>query len=328
MEDKILISLDNGKMNLKAKGEDKQFCYLNKYSLGHTSDESFLGENTYNVTYKNKDYTIGANGKFSDKNEGKASEIQIIQALTAITHFISPNEKRDIYLMYGESVDKYFDAEHKENVKQLLEGKHKINVSGVEYSFNIAYVNVLPEGMGLILQDLKQHCEVEYVVDIGGGTINFLKTIEAMPIPEESRSFKLGVNNVISKIRQKAKRNSAIGDQKEAEIRQFLLKRHTCLNKELLSIIDETINAQFDELDDELASLDISLYDILKTQKVSFIGGGADLFRNQIEKRYRSEVGLAVVVEDALFANVKGFYEYGNLIIQAEEETNTKKESE
>ena len=102
MAKKKIIAIDNGKMNLKAKQGELELCYLNKYSKKLTDDENLLGKDTYNVTYKGNNFTIGANGKSSDRNEGKASDVHIVQALTAITRFIEPDCKEDIYLMYGE----------------------------------------------------------------------------------------------------------------------------------------------------------------------------------------------------------------------------------
>ena len=74
---KRVLAIDNGKMNMKGKSEEKEIYYLNKYSEGHTD---LRGENTYNVTYDEKNYTVGNNAKNSDKLEGKASEGHILCA--------------------------------------------------------------------------------------------------------------------------------------------------------------------------------------------------------------------------------------------------------
>ena len=309
MAKKKIIAIDNGKMNLKAKQGELELCYLNKYSKKLTDDENLLGKDTYNVTYKGNNFTIGANGKSSDRNEGKASDVHMVQALTAVTRFIEPDCKEDIYLMYGESVDMYFNNKHKIEIKTKLEGKHTIYVNGVAYNFNIEYVQVLPEGIGHILQDLEKYSGVQYVVDIGGGTINFLKVVNGRPEPDSCRSFLLGVNNIISEVQTELKR-TGYGTYDEDLIRQYLTTRE-CPNVSVLKKMDELVMEQLEKLDDTLSVRDINIHNILKVQPVMFIGGGSKLFKEHINRYYRSEVIDNLVVENALMANARGFYEYG-----------------
>jgi len=309
MTKKKIIAIDNGKMNLKAKHGEMELCYLNKYSKKLTDDENLLGKDTYNVTYKGNNYTIGANGKSSDRNVGKASEFHIVQALTSVTRFIEPNCKDDIYLMYGESADMYFNNRHKIDIKTKLEGKHTIYVNGVAYNFNIEFVQVLPEGIGHILQDLEKYAGVQYVVDIGGGTINFLKVVNGRPEPDSCRSFLLGVNNIISEVQTELIR-AGFGTYDEDLIRQYLTTRE-CPNNSVLNKMDELVMEQLEKLDDALAVRDVNIHNLLKVQPVMFIGGGSVLFKEHINKYYKSEVIDNLVVKDALMANVRGFYEYG-----------------
>ena len=286
MENKKIIAIDNGKMNMKVTDGASEYCYPNKYSKVFTDDENLLGANTFNVTYRGQNYTIGANASTSDKNEGKASEPHIVQALTAITRFIEPECKEDLYIMYGESIDMYFNNAHKIEIKTKLEGKHTIYVNGVAYTFNIEYVQVLPEGIGEILQDLEKYDGVQYVVDIGGGTINFLKTINGRPDSDVSSSHLLGVNNIISKVQKELKRTG--------------YGRH-----------EQDALEQLAKLDEELAVNDINIHNILKVHPVIFVGGGSDLLKFHINKYYKSDVVDNLVVDNALMANVRGFYEYG-----------------
>lgn len=309
MAKKKIIAIDNGKMNLKAKHGDVELCYINKYSKKLTDDENLLGKDTYNVTYKGNNYTIGANARTSDRNEGKASEFHIVQALTAVTRFIEPVCKEDIYLMYGESVDMYFNNKQKIEIKTKLEGKHTVCVNGVVYNFNIEYVQVLPEGIGHILQDLEKYAGVQYVIDIGGGTINFLKVSNGRPEPDSCRSFLLGVNNIISEVQTELKRGG-YGEYPEDLISQFIRTR-ICPNASVLKKIDELVMEQLEKLDGTLAVRDINIHNLLKVYPVMFIGGGSKLFKEHINRYYRSEVINNLVVENALMANARGFYEYG-----------------
>lgn len=308
-EDYLIIALDNGKMNLKAKCGDKELCYRNKYSEGLTDE--CLGKDTFNVIYEDGKYTIGANGAKSDKNEGKGSKIHIVQALTAITNFIDEEEDREIILIYGESVDLYFNSKHKAEVKEALEGNHSIKVNGKKYKFTIKTVQIMPEGIGHILQDLPKYSGVQYVVDIGGGTINFLTVINGRPEPSRSDSFLLGVNEIVRKIKEHLKREG-YGEQYEELILQFIDDKKSCKNKKVYKIIEEHIKQGFVELDNKLSGF-VDIHSLLKIQPVLFIGGGSKLFKEQINEHYKSEIIDDVVVEDALLANVRGFHTFGTV---------------
>lgn len=311
-----MIAIDNGKKNLKAKCGDKEIIYANNYSIGHTPN--LLGKNTYNITYKNKEYTIGENTNKSDKNIGKGSEIQIIQALTAITRFLDHNINERVCVVYGESVDKYFDNENKKNIKSLLEGRHIViveeNDEVVTYTFTIEQVHILPEGTGELLSDfINKKNGTHYVVDIGGGTINFLTTDGCKPECDQSTSLPLGINNVIFKIIQNAKRKSIDGvEGQEKLIHEYLENREKCGSTKLDKIIEETIIEQFKEFDNKLAGYGINLHKLLEVQPVTFVGGGSQLFKKQIDKLYKCEVmTTSVVVENPVMSNVRGFYNYG-----------------
>ena len=79
----------------------------------------------------------------------------------------------------------------------------------------------------------------------------------------------------------------------------------------VLNKADEIILEQLAKLDEELAVNDINIHNILKVHPVIFVGGGSDLFKFHINKYYKSDVVDNLVVDNALMANVRGFYEYG-----------------
>lgn len=303
MERKI-IAIDCGKMNLKAKCGEQEIIYKNNYSLKHT-DDALLGTNTFNVTYDNEDYTIGNNGSKALNGEGKESLIHIISALTAVTHFLDPEDDNDeIYLMYGESVDRYYNQEHKNFIKKNLEGSHEIMVGDKMFNFRIKHVHILPEGIGHILENLSKYTGMQYVVDIGGSTINFLSVMNGRPIEEESRSYPMGLHFIKAKV-GKAINTAGLGRFKDTLIDEFM--NNGCSNSKIQAIINNTIEDHFDEFDNELINLGVEIHKLLNAHSVVFIGGGSELFRNQIEMYYEN----ATVIDEPLLANVRGFYTYG-----------------
>lgn len=125
-----VIAIDCGKNNMKAMYKNDVFIYSNKidFKYGDT-----LNNLTWNVEYKGEQYFVGDGATDSDLAEGKSSTIHKVQALTAIANFLDPNEKNDdIVVVYGESVDFYFQKENKDSIVKNLEGKHSMIVNGVE----------------------------------------------------------------------------------------------------------------------------------------------------------------------------------------------------
>lgn len=60
-------------------------------------------------------------------------------------------------------------------------------------------------------------------------------------------------------------------------------------------------------------SYDIDLAKLIEIHPVRFIGGSSLLLKDLINARYRSTVNPNLVSEDALLANIKGFYKFGKL---------------
>lgn len=315
----LVLAIDNGKMNMKGKyglRDEDEICYLNRYSEGHTDDQSLLGKNTWHVTYGNLKYTIGANADYSDREEGKSSEPHIIQALTAITRMIKPDEKRDICLIYGESVDMYFRTGHKEEIKRLLERTHVITVNGETYTFTIKVAHVLPEGIGFIFAGEKPLLGMQYICDIGGGTINWITVNNGRPIKDKSRSYMLGVNDIVNNCSITSKRSDKLKPLDEELIFEYLNYRENCKNQELLNTLDTLMDNQLKQLDISLAKDGVNIKNILESHNVYFIGGGSTLLKEHIDKHYNvnmctADSPRAIVVEDALKANVRGFYTFG-----------------
>lgn len=306
------VSIDNGLMNLKGKSKHGEIIYQNRYSNEFT-DETLKGKNTFNVKYGNKCWTIGENGSESQKLEGKDSAFHIASCLTAITRLFPEKELecnkesvatggKKLALMYFESMNRYFNNEHKNNIKSLFEGTHKITVDGKDFLFTIEVCNVLPEGIGHILTNLRAYQGVRISVDMGGGTINFVKTINGRPL-EESFSMPLGMHNIVAKV-QKELNRAKVGGFDDNLIKEYI--RYGCTNMDINNTIENVVFEQFRTLDNTLAGFGIDIHKLLE---VDFIGGTSQQLASQIRKYYSN----AIVQEEAIFSNVRGGYEYGRV---------------
>lgn len=297
---KKVVAIDAGKFNLKGKSDIGELLFNTKYSFGHT-DTDMLGVNTFNIIFEGEEYTIGNNATFSDKNEGKDTKVHIMSTLSAVALLSGGAE--EIILMYGESFNKYMNAEHKRKLKSKLEGRHTITVDGKAYTFTITLCHILPEGMGHILSNLKAYQGVQYTLDWGGTTVIFIKSINGRPDTEVSKSFHLGMHNICAIATDKIDK-AGIGKYDSDLVDQWI--KEGCKDMRIQKIINMVIKEQLLKIDDKLSGFGINLHEYLD---VTFIGGTSDLFQSQIKEHY----ACARLYSDPLRANVNGFYEYGRM---------------
>lgn len=297
---KKVVAVDAGKRNLKGRSDIGELLFNTKYSFGHTDDD-MLGGNTFNIIFEGEEFTIGNNATFSDKNEGKDTKVHIMCTLSAVALLSGGAE--EIILMYGESFNKYTNAEHKRKLKSKLEGRHTIVVDGKSYTFTITLCHILPEGMGHILCNLKAYQGVQYTLDWGGTTVIFIKTINGRPDTEVSKSFHLGMHHINATIADRLDK-AGIGKYDGDLIDQWI--KEGCKDMRIQKIIDIVIKEQLLKIDDRLAGFGINLHDYLD---VTFIGGTSEQFQSQIKEHY----ACARLYSDPLRANVNGFYEYGRI---------------
>lgn len=300
---KKAIGMDSGAFNTKAISDVGQLVFNTKYSEGYT-DEGLLDEGTFNVSIDGKPYTIGNKAEYMDTREGKDSEVHILCTLTAIAKLKGDAEQ--IYLGYGESFNRYVNANQKEKIKNKLEGKHIVeflNEGELEtHEFEIVLVHILPEGLGHILSNLKSNLGLKYVIDWGGSTMNYLEVLNGKPT-ENSKSFTLGSYNIFA-LAGDAISKKGLGNFTRNQIKLWVENR--CPNQNIQTVIDTTIQKQLRKIDDSLMPFGINLHDLIE---VDFTGGTSSLFNSQIKAYYKS----AKMVDEPLMSNVKGFHEYMRL---------------
>lgn len=313
-----LIALDNGLKNLKiryGKGEDQKIIYQNKMTIGNSK---ILGKNTYNVIRGKKKYTVGENALVGEYNEGKADECHIINALVGVTHCIEDklaNEK--ILLIYGESVNKYYDDKHIEVLKEKLQGEHNITVNGDRYIFTIENLVVLPEGCGYLFSNISKNQKIKYIIDIGGTTVNFIVAKNCVPIEDSSFSTKLGINSLVEKIRNSLIKNGYGGDLHDDEITSLIEEKY--LDAEGNRIVEEAINDRLQAIERAISKNGFDVMQQLRNNgdSIEFIGGGSEILRAYIKNYFKTESGVTPnVVDGAVWSNVNGFYSYGEVVFK------------
>lgn len=301
---KKIIAIDCGKMNLKAKCGEREIFYKNAIS-NYNGDSGMLGNNTFNVEWEGKEYLVGERATTMMYGEGKDNDSHILSTLVAVTHFLDEDSvNEDVYLTYGESFAKYVNIEHKNNIKAKLEKRHRIKVGDKQYDFNIRTVHILPEGIGHILQEFELYQGMQYVVDIGGTTVNFLTVNDGLPVRELSTSFELGIHSIRGRV-VKEMTEAGLPRMDDLIIDEYI--RKGAKNEKVQKIINEAKLQQLRDLDGELSKYKIDIHGILMVEDVVFIGGTSQLLEKEIKDYYKG----ATVLPEGMLANVRGFYTYG-----------------
>lgn len=305
---KKIVAVDSGKYNMKLRSGDEVIIYENNFNEGTKETYGNTLKHTWNVEYNSKFYTIGASAEEKDPMEGKSSFPHFLGTLTGITNFLDPKKKDQLVtIIYGESMNFYKNPVHMSELKEQFNGRHKIKVNDKVYEFEVDTIHVLPEGIGHIICDEKSSKGVQYIVDIGGKTINFLKVRNSSIVMEESFSAPLGMNYLINLIIDIASND---GYELDPDLTAEYLE-DGAPNTKVQKYIDTGISKQFGKLEKLLHVKSINLKHLTENHGVWFMGGGTLILRDKIVNRYGQKTQIP---ENPLTANVDGFYKFGVMV--------------
>lgn len=332
-----LIALDNGKFNVKGYCKNKQKIFKNRVSEGHSD---VISEGSYNAVFKKKKYFVGNSASGINAIEGKAEFENLLTTLVAITQLTKKNE---IILVYGESVNYYFDAEHHKKLKKLLKGTHTIEVQGEIREITIKEVYIFLEGIGHMFTNYEKNgVGTRVTVDIGGTTMQVFITTNGAPSEKNSFAFHMGMYSIRSQVRERFKKELKRAftaneveeyidkvctrkrlqvkidkglklDENELNLYEASLLRNT----QMIEIIESVIEEQLKELDRELA--EINNFSLKTRDEVFFVGGTSVQIGEYIKEHYKEDDVYINVLEDGLFSTVKGYYAYGLMVNKANE---------
>lgn len=300
---RVVVAGDIGNENIKIVTSKNIFTMKNKVDKGKWIDTDLTkNNNTFNVIYKNEKYVVGNYAeRYSTRMEKKNSTSHLINCLVALSRVINSGSK--VYLTLGESLNAYFNVEHKKKIKENFIGEHEIFVNDKRYIFFIEDIHILPESVGhklLNYQNYKGN-RVSYTIDMGSSTINYGYYEGLLPIESRSSAYTLGMHNLISNISKSFSRSGGPNNTSPQQIRDYI--EFGCKNQKLKNIIDTEINKQFDKLDSLLEADGTRLYEL---DEVEFCGGVSITLEKYIKDRYKN----AIIVEDPLWSNCKGFFRF------------------
>lgn len=324
-----LLGMDNGKFNVKGYTKGNEIIFKNRVV---PCDSDIIPNGGYIVKYKDNKYFVGNISDGENAMEGKGEHENLLTTLVGICELTDDNE---VSLVYGESANYYFKPEHHRHIKEMLLGEHTIEIEGrPPRTIKIKDVRIMLEGVAHMFTDFKRRGKgTKVTVDMGGTTVQVFMTTDGRPSKDDSYSFPLGMYNIRSLVSEKYKKDLGIlltDSEIEEEIEKVCLRKTLDVklkkgialtedekidheisllrNKKKINIIESTIKSLFVSLDKELSKR--KNLDLKAREQVYFVGGTSVRLKEYIQEHYRN----AIVLEDGLFANVKGYYAYGMVV--------------
>lgn len=212
---KVVLSADSGKFLTKIIGitdkdtlvdSGKRVFFRSKlYDLSDGDVE--LAGNSYHVEYDGKELIIGEQGNIDGAEEtNKATLLHKLCIYTAITRFIEPDEKAEVYMVLACPLNLLKSAQYKEEYKNFIMNGGKdisIEVNDENFNFNIKEITIKSEGSGIIYlsKDKFYNCQIG-LIDIGGLNMQYCTYINGAAVPESRFTEMTGSNKLIQDIKE------------------------------------------------------------------------------------------------------------------------------
>lgn len=307
-----LISVDPGKFATKAftldKDKVKQNIYFKTRVLELKNNISFDAQgNSFNVILNGEEYIIGEQGEEIDYNVGKDSIYHKLAVFTATTQLL--DGYKAVRLVVGCPTSIYRNKNLRRDYKDYIwnNGSVIINVNSKLYTFLIENVLVLPEGSGVVYTrpELFKDKRVA-VIDLGGLNMNFTIYDNLIPQPSSMFTINHGYAEIETKLTNEL--NSLYGASFMSSDIQNILKQGGVkirgkIDPRSSNVIDNIIEQYMVKLIQETRKNNFNL-DVMD---VVFVGGTSLLIHDKI----LHHLPHATIINNALWANVEGFYKIG-----------------
>lgn len=307
-----LISIDPGKYATKAIALNKNNTMENVYfrtkifKLNNNIDIDAQGK-SFKVGLNGKEFIIGDQGEEVDYTVDKANINHKLAVYTATTQLLEGFKAVKLVLGCPTSIyrNKNLRNEYKNYIRN--NGKVSIQVNNQTHSFLVENILVLPEGSGIV------YTKPEFfkgkrvaVIDLGGLNMNF--TIYDNLVPQPSSMFTLNHGYAEIETRLTNELNSTYGialtsNDVQNVVRQGGVKVRGVIDPNSTQIIDGVIDQYMLKLIQEARKNNFNL----DMMDIVFVGGTSLLVHDKI-KQYLPH---AIIIENAQWANVEGFYKVG-----------------
>lgn len=273
---------------------------------------------SYLMEYNERNYLIGdmvdeSEVSYDVTKTSIVHKVAIYLALGLVLQKYSKYDYESISLVIGAPLNIYKNANLKADYINYIQGDKNINIkiNGSPVNFKIENILVLPESIGPIYKDVGKFKDKNVIVfDIGGLNVNISSYRDRIPELGKMVICNKGINILRAKIAEVINTQyGIIVDDKTADdiIKDGMVYKDGCLIEESNIFIKEIVDNHIREIINYSKSRSYNPFNT--NAHVIFSGGGSILLRNSIKTLYPT----AIIEEDAQYANVKSFYNVGEI---------------
>lgn len=315
MNRKFLIAVDSGKHTTKAIMKTEGTIQKIKFRT-KVEEVSNLGveiaSNTHLVEFENKTYLIGdmLGEEKTDYELSKQSISHKLCVYLAIAKLLEKSNEPTVFanidLALNIPLNLYKNEQIKKEFAAFIKNEGNIigvSVDGKPYSFRINSVLLLPEGMGVVYQNMNEYRHKRVLsIDIGSLNVSYLEFYNLIPQYEKMAVSNLGVNILRGQIAEtlSSKYATMITDD---VAQQIFHDKYLYLNgvkqEESRELIESMMNNHTKQIINYAKGRKISF----SNTHIIFVGGGSSLLKDSIKQLLPS----ATIAPDPQFSNVVTF---------------------
>lgn len=251
------------------------------------------------VEFENIQYLVGEDAKEYDLNTSKALLPHKLLTYTMIADSISSNNTEQIDLVISVPISTFKNKEEKVKFKDMIfneNGLITLKVDGDKKSFYLRNVTILPEGNGIVYQNVNKYKDkLAYICDIGGLNANFI-VFDCLKMVKEA-SFTTNHGGMILEAEITSALNTAYNNNYQPyEIRHIVKKNDPIAEKaicEHIKNIQKAMKSNGWNLENEII----------------FTGGCVQILKNYIPKYFENYA----ISENIIYDNVLGMLAYGEM---------------
>lgn len=298
-----LVAIDHGYDSIKIHDGKNILAFKSKYEI---AKNNISRNNTYHIKYGSSEYVVGDGASTNYIEYDKtANEYNQIFTLAALGRIMGDKDYCEFNVVAGYPLNLY--AANRSAFAKYLKSQDV-----VEFEFNgskkrliIKDCLVFPQGIGAIFTNPNQYTgKLQAVLDIGGLTVNggILNNLNL----DNNTMFTINQGCLILFNKLKKILNSKFTQNiQEYEIPN-IIENGLIINGEKAKaelLIDETIFEHCNAIKAECRRFNWNV----DTLEILLVGGGAHVLDGYIQ----IVIPQIQIINDPVFANVKGFYEVG-----------------
>lgn len=298
-----LVAIDHGYDSIKVFDGKKIFSFKSKYE---TTKDNINRSNTYHIRFGSDEYIVGDGASINYIEYDKtANEYNQIFTLAALGKVMGAQDYCEFNIVAGYPLNLY--AANRSVFAKYLKSKNVVEFyfNGQKKKVLIKDCLVFPQGIGAVFTSPNQYKnKLIAVLDVGGLTVNggILNNLNL----DNSTMFTINQGCLILFNRLKKVLNSTFTQNiQEYEIPN-IIENGLIINGQKVKadkIIDDVIFQHCNTIRAECRRFNWNV----DTLDILLVGGGALVLDGYIQE----VIPQIKVIDDPVFANVKGFYEVG-----------------